>query len=37
MEEIKDFLRSRTVVNLTIVAANILVFLILEMGEIPMM
>lgn len=32
MEEIKDFLRSRTVVNLTIVAANILVFLILEMG-----
>ena len=32
MAELKDFLKSRTVVNLTIVAANILVFLIMEIG-----
>ena len=31
MEEVKDFLKSRSVVNLTIVTINVVVFLMLEL------
>ena len=32
MNELRDFIKSRSIVNLTIVALNILVFFIMEIG-----